>query len=546
VLAVIASGTPTARERAFALPAAIVFGVVAMLLILGTAAYTMGRLDDHDRRRDRVVAMPVVDSAVTRIKYGLERNLFPEEQDYRPTPAQLADMLDGSSATLLAGSIISPAIPPGMPNYTIREPQGGGMAGYWQLIRVFAPEYTDSTDDGVVIIYLRAWSGSATNPAAGSEPRLVRVELRPGRFADYQAVIDGPIVFGPGARLNGPIHTNGFGDERANMLPDLKGVNDRVSTTGTTNVSCSGAAQITTAEGSVETSDFPGCPVAENTGRYVNLLAAEEAFERMRIACGGGSARVRCFNNPREGSSVPASIAQRAPDLRGYRVRLSPGSIHVTGYEIDFVAEQPIDQAIGATQTIATPPGSTTVLFFADNVIVSGNTNARVTIAARKPGGGGGNVTSGAANIYLAGNTTHSGAGSVLGLMAQGGVVLDAVKQGGGYACIDRIRAGIVAMSGTMTIDPRYTTKLYQAGGPSCGRIQIQGSLAAHRSPVLVWKWDNRPQHVGYSSRDYSWSESLRRNPPPYFPTTDTWESRHVRPANLDCFSNGDITDQDC
>lgn len=534
------------RDAGFALPASILLGVVAIILMAGTAAYTMGRLDDNERRRDRVVAMPVVDTAITRLKVGFEQNLLAEHRDYVPTKGQLVKLLQGTNATVLDGSYISPAIPAGMPNVTVREPLGD-RAGYWQLLRVFPPEYDEADDEGVVVIYLRAWLGSTNDPSVGTEPRLVRIEFRPGRFADYQAVIDGPIIFGPDATLNGPIHSNGFADERANFKDTLNGSEERVSTFEDAVVQCTAAAQITTAQGGVKNSEFPGCPVQENTGRYVNLLSAEEAFERIRKACAEGVASARCFDQTYEGSSVPASVAQKEPDLRGYRVKLNGDSLTVSGYEINFLTESPEAFAVSGAGTYATPAGSTTVLFFADNVVVDGSTNGRVTIAARKPGAWTPNVKSGAANIYIRDNVGHSGAGSVLGLMSQGGVILDGIKNGSGnYPCITKVKAGIVAMTGTLSIDPRYTTRLYQAGGPSCGPIEITGSLAAHRSPVLVWKWDNVSGHAGYSEREYAWSDSLRRNPPPYFPITDSWEARHVRPANLDCFSGGNVTNQDC
>jgi hypothetical protein len=535
------------------MPAAILLGIVALILMIAATTYSMGRIGDHDRRRDRVVAMPVVDTAVTRLKTGLEQNLLAEHRDYRPEQDDMEQLIAGSSATLIPGSVISPAIPGTgdhpypMLDVTVREPIKPGLSGYWQLLRIFAPEYTDPADEGVVVAYLRAWTAPTATPAAGTEPRLVRVEFRPGRFADYQAVIDGPIVFGGGATLNGPIHSNGFDDERSNFLELLSGVPERVSTVDGATVSCFGSAQITTAEGTIATSRFPGCPAQANTRRYVNLLAAEGAFDRIRTACAEGAPNARCFDTTLEGSSVPDWIAQKAPDLRGYRVQLEATRVIVSGYEIDHLSETAQPYAPAGLTVVDTPPGSTTVLFFADNVLVSGTTNARVTIAARKPGEWTTNVKSGAANIYVGGNTTHEGDGSVLGLMAQGGVILEAIKAaGGGAACTSELRAGIVAMSGTLTIDPRYTTRLYQAGAPSCPQITVRGSIAAHRSPVLIWSWANRPEHAGYLVRDYRWSDSLRRNPPPYFPTTDTWEARHVRPANLDCFSGGDITDPDC
>lgn len=538
-----------------ALPIVLVLGVVAMALMIGATSYSLGRLDDNDRRRDRVVAMPVVDSALTRVKMGLEQNLLAEHRDYRPTVQQMERLvaLSGASAqrrgaTLLRGSPLAaphPPIPAGMPNVTVREEGPDGISGFWQLLHMFSPEYHEPEDEGVVVAYVRAWSAHTSTPGRGTEPRLVRAEFRPGRFTDYQSVIDGPIVFGRGATLNGPIHTNGFADERANFRDQLLLSNQRVMTVDNARVACTDAAQITTATGGVDASAFPGCPVERDTGRFVNLLAAEEAFTRIRKACAENVANVRCYDRALTGSSVPSNLAQHPPDLRGYRVRMNGGSLTISAYEIDWRSEAP--REIQFSTTMATPAGSTTVLYFADNVLVEGTTRGRVTIAARKPGTWSPDVESGSANIFLTGNTSDTGGSSVLGLMAQGSVILDAVKRpDGSHACIDRVSAGMVAMAGTLTVDPRYTTRLFQDGGPRCGPIEIDGSLAAHRSPVLYWTWPNVARHAGYSTRDYSWNADLRRNPPPYFPTTDTWEARHVRPVNADCFGGGRIVDQDC
>ncbi|MCB0879631.1 MAG: hypothetical protein KDC46_11730 [Thermoleophilia bacterium] len=543
-------------ERAFALPAAILLGMVALILIVAAGTYTMGRKSDHDRRRDRVVAMPVVDTAVTRLKLALEHNLLAEENEYVPTSTALMQLVSGTDATPLTNVVMDPPIPPGMPNVTFREPgqPGSETIGYWQLLRVFAPEYEDPADEGMVVAYLRAWSAPVNAlPSAGTEPRLVRIEFRPGRFADYQAVIDGPILFGPGATLNGPVHSNGFPDDRANLKDVLENSNERVSTTANNvKVPCTGAGQITTAEGTVKAADFPGCVVQTNTRRYVNLLAAEEAFKRMRKACAVGSARVHCYNelldhpSQMQGSSVPSTLSQKAPDLRGYRVQLSATSIKVTKFEVNWVS-QTVEQYGSWSKTISTPKDSTNVLLFDDSVMVEGTTKARVTIAARKPDETlstvDPSVKSGGATIYITGNVGSSGTSAVLGLLAQGGVLLQSVQ---GEGCVSNINAAIMSMSGTLTIDPRYTTRLYQGGGPKCGTIEVRGSIAAHRSPVLYWTWDNVTGYTGYSTRIYSWDKDMRRNPPPYFPTTDVWESRHVRPANLDCFSDGDITDPDC
>ena len=537
-------------EPGFALVSAVVLTFVAAIMLTVAGTYVMGRTSDHDRRRDRVLAVPIVETAVHRLKTGLEENLLSEHRRFVPTVGQLNALTTGTSANLINGNPLPPPMPPipaNLPQVTVRElgAGGSGKVGYWQMVGVFEPEYSDPADEGMVVIYLRVWIAPVNQPGRATEPRLVRVEFRPGRFADYQAVIDGPLLFGPGAELNGPVHTNGFLDNRSNMSGSLN-PGERVATVGGAVVPCSGAGQITTAAGAVEPGAFAGCNIQTNTRRYVNLLATEQAFLRIRRACADDPSRARCYDAPVTGSSVPRSAATGGLDLRGYRVRMFPTYIQVTRYEINSNTQVP-SQYGSWSDTISTPAGSTTALLFGDNVIVSGSTRARVTIAARKPNVGVPvgvpSERSGAAHIYIHGDVTRTGSSSVIGLVAQGGLLLQALRGGG---CVSEINAGMMAMSGTLSIDPRYTTTLHHDGGPQCGQIVIRGSLAAHRSPVLYWDWANVGGHVGYSDRRYVWDKHLRRNAPPYFPTTETWDSKHLRPADLGCFSSGVISDPDC
>lgn len=567
-------GAGGGHDAGFAIPMAILLGVVALILVSAATTYSLGRFGDSERRRDRVLAMPVIDTAVTRLKFGLEQGHMPEHNDYAPKSVQAyrsfvetawgtfgaGRVISGSAAIAMSAAVGSPP-PSYLQNVWNEEPMGNGLSGYWQIIDVFAPEYEDAIDEGVVVVYIRALVGtSGATIHDGAEHRLARVEFRPGRFVDYQAVIDGPIVFGPKAVLNGPIHSNGFGDNRTSMNDILAGKTQQILAVDPAQpVQCLGEAQITTASGTVAQTDFPNCPIEINTDRYINLLAAEEAFTKIHRVCGSGdetSGGVWCYNQERTGSDVPSSVTSRPIDMRGYRVKLEPSRIVISGYEVD-PATQKID-GDGHVQTIDTTDDKTYVLYFADDVAVSGRTKARVTIAARKKGDWAQAPKSGAADIYVIGDTGNSVdsqgnniKGSVLGLLSQGGVILEGIKnENGNYPCVEELRAGIHAMSGTLSIDPRYTTKLFQSGGPSCGPIKIRGSLAAHRSPILYWVWPNVNGHAGYSVRDYRWTDRLRRNPPPYFPTTDTWEARHVRPANVDCFQQVGqqfrIRDADC
>lgn len=538
------------QERGFAIPAAVLLTFVAALVLTAASTYVLGRTGDHDRRRDRVLASPVVETAVHRLEMGLEENLLAEHRRFIPTLQQLQALTAGTGATLIAGNPLPPPMPPipaNLPQYTVQElgAGGNGTVGYWQMVGIFEPEYAEANDQGVVVIYLRAWIAPANAPGRATEPRLVRVEFRPGRFADYQAVIDGPLLFGPGAQLNGPVHTNGFTDDRTNMK-GVMGAGERVATVGNSVVPCSGSGQITTAAGNVEPGAFSGCAIKTNTKRFVNLLATEQAFLRIRKACADDPSRAQCFDAPVTGSSVPSSVASGGVDLRGYRVYISPTSVTVRRYEINPATQTPTNFT-GWSRTINTPAGSSTALLFADSVIVSGTTKARLTIAARKPNVGvpvgDPKERTGAANIYIHGDVDSNGASAVMGLISQGGLVLQGLQGGG---CVDTINAGMMAMSGTLTVDPRYTTTLHHDGGAQCGQIEIRGSLAAHRSPVLFWRWSNVSGYVGYSQRKYVWDKDLRRNPPPYFPTTETWDSKHVRPADLDCFAGGVIADPDC
>ena len=97
-----------------------------------------------------------------------------------------------------------------------------------------------------------------------------------------------------------------------------------------------------------------------------------------------------------------------------------------------------------------------------------------------------------------------------------------------------------------MTIPTSYTTDEVQSTAPRCGQaVSLDGSIAGHRPPTLVWTWPGGYAAGFTGRRTYSWDEQLKRNPPPFFPLTGTWQPFNVRDANSDCLVSR-ATDPEC
>lgn len=538
-------------EAGVAMAWAIAVMVIGVLVIMAMSISAIGNQRNVRARGDKVIAAPIVQAAVTKLRLGLESGTIAEWDRFMPSKADL-DLLAGSTpGTQVIASPLNPMPSPSTlksmpapPNWAVKEPSTNpSRFGFWQIYRVDAPKYSWPKEQGNLRYWLRTWTGDAAGGNA-SEVRYWRIDLRPGRFVDFQMLIDGPIQFADGAIINGPIHTNGFRDELRLSNPPASSTrvwaNDG-------QVQCTSKAIVTSAQGTIK---LPNCPKQEGTGEYINLLRTEDMLDRVRRGCKLGAPTVRCWFNTRDGSNLGPYKAlindqlEAEIDLRGYSVRLNGASVQVGYFDVDPVSES-VDTNVLWTYPVSADKPLT--LYFADSVTVEGTTTGRVSIIARRPvqttGMPNDESANGSANIYVLGDIEHQGQGTSVGLVAQGGLLLSTMKKNGSIPCVRRIEAAMIAITGTIALDPRYLTVLDQSyAGLTCpNKLQIQGALAAHRSPILFWSW-NSGKSFGYPNREYEFDENLRKAPPPEFPNASAWQAVQVKPANVDCLTGGNAS----
>jgi hypothetical protein len=548
---------PRREESGAALVWAIAVMVIGLLVVVAMSMSSVGQQRDLRARSDKVIATPIVQGAVTKLRLGLESGTIAEWDRYMPTSADYLSITGAPAVNGAPGptgsavrtvSLTPPTQAstlkdmPAPPNVAVREPSTiPGRYGFWQIFRVDAPKYSWPKEQGNLRYWLRTWTGNATGGAT-SEVRYWRVDLRPGRFVDFQMLIDGPIQFADGDVINWPIHTNGFRDELPLSKPPA--AQTRVWANNGS-VTCTSKAIITSAQGNIQ---LPNCTKQESTGEYINLLRTEDMFDRVRRGCQLNAPHVWCRFQTRDGADlqsfggmVSSGVANEI-DLRGYHVRLAGNKIEVGHFDVNPLNESVSTNVLWTFNTSADNPWT---LYFADSVTVEGTTSGRVTIIARRPV----QTTSmaidgssnGAANIYVIGDVQHTGQGSSVGLVAQGGLLLSAMKKNGGnIPCVSRIEAAMIGVTGTIALDPRYLTVLDQAYNElKCSnQLRLDGALAAHRSPILYWEW-NSGKSFGYPNRVYEFDENLRKAPPPEFPNASPWQAVQIKPANIDCLVNG-------
>lgn len=516
-----------------AVPLAIILLLVCGGLAAAIGMAGMSSLASTRERADRAVGLPAADSAIAKYQYALQSDLIQEAEGYvltRDAMEQLKSTERGdrvvpnsSLASLCSGGqcgALAQTRAPAGGQFTMVEPVGNGQMGYWQVFAVIPPDFGNPSVDPHVVVYFRAWVSDAAGQVS-TRPRMVRVEYRPGLFADYQIITDGPISIGSGAEINGPVHSNGFLD--GFHKPPAAAPEARIWSADTAR--CVGQyGMLSTAQGTIVA---PGCArKRENTGAYVNFLKVEESFTRIEQQC--GRAYAWCS---------PPGRGPYLVELNGSRVQ-----VRVLADRDVFGAVPKVRSGQGAPlYTVASLPQSYAMLFD-DDVYVRGmvGTQNRLTIATRM-----GTTTSGsgAADIHIIGDTAASDdPRSSLGLVAQGNIVY-AIGQGEGAevtnSCpVDLVRAAMIAESGSVTIPPVYTTPTKQMNAPQCPALHVQGSIASHHTPIMFWTWNETAADApwsGFQKRSYTWDERLRRNPPPFFPRSEAWQVVRWSDANDDC-----------
>ncbi|MCW2973334.1 MAG: hypothetical protein JWN72_1607, partial [Thermoleophilia bacterium] len=402
--------------------------------------------------------------------------------------------------------------------------------GFWQVYRVEMPDHTSLDSNGNVVVYLRAWLQAVdanlkpTGPVA--EASVVRAELRPGRFADFQLISDGPIKFGRGATISGPVHSNGFDNSDTyaadGTVHDSSGA-AAVAVDVAPGVACGDSAAISSAQGRINKPGGVQCPSTENTNRFLSFL---RVFDELDIL--------------EADSRRPGTAAIQLPgyDQAGVAAQKTAWQAWLEGNRIRMLSPT------GETRIIPAGTGTTAVLVQDDIVLHGGDLDGRVTLAARR-------IDAGTANIYIDGNVNDgtrnanvSLPGRTLGLIAQGDIIIDMQGGTGSAPVVDCrvtfIRAALLAASGGVTIPPQYTVPQTQPGPPQCDQqLTIDGSIAGHRAPNMNWAWPSNDgtAWAGYDKRSYKWDTRLLSSPPPYFPLTGTWQAVNVRPGNVDCYA---------
>lgn len=538
--------------------AAIIMMVVVAALV---ASITIMNSRSAERSADasrRVSNDATIQSAVTRVTYALQNDLASEEDFYVLSGADLVELMERSGAQ---ARVMSASSLPGLPAELLRvdrvwehdDASGqhrlvpapasldgavvqetmsvppsacasaglpasacamGDMASYWQVYRVNMPDITGNEPPNVVL-YLRSFIGSI-RARAWSKASYARVELRPGRFADFQQISDGNTRIGPGASINGPVHSNGFSDGSFSTVQQAPTTADSwIWMDG--GASCSGPdATLSITKGVIQSAG--GCTVLGQTGQTISFLRAIDAIETIRTAAANGRPSARVFN----GTGRRGEETRREAYDTAWTVRINGNTASIS---------YPDGRRAGTV-----PLRRVNAFVFDEDVRVSGTAapDVRITIAAERDGGA-------AASIFIDGDLRKGNdRTSSLGLIAQGDIVLWMERSRAGQSCpVHHVQAGMVAATGGITIPTRYTTNELQTTAPACGDIIVDGSVAGHRPPTLVWGWRADTGAIfeaGYDgTRQYMWDQQLKRNPPPFFPLTGTWQAFQIREANSDC-----------
>lgn len=473
------------REQGLVIGQAVI-AVAVVAIIVGTIMMiTLRSVASSSEGSRRASAQGAVEAGIAVYRQALVANAASEANGWMPSQAQLERLVTGSSKVVpLAQLQLQPPfdrLPEGAPPVAVRIRSDDGTSMYWQLVHANGPGYGSTT--GTVVVWVRGWRSSDSGQIAGS-PMLARAVFTPGGFHQFQLMSESPIRFANGAQISGPVHSNGGGGGPA------------ISVEPGATVSCSGAqARVSASTGSID--GIPAsCARADVAGTRFTLGSVAETFDAIRAAAAGGGRGVHVVNT--------------TGDPNGFvPVQLQPDGTVIAG-------GTPL--AVG---------GGLAVLVHG-NVLVSGTTTGRVTIAS-DPGAG---AAGSAGRIRISGDLRASGDGAAIGLYTAGDVELDSA------ACTSRIDAAIIAAGGTLTINRGLRTEVRQGDAPRCGAITVNGSIAAAEGPVLRWQWQTG-EWTGYERRDYVWNPNLVRRPPPWSPVIDGWQNASWAPADQSCWLNG-------
>ena len=350
-------------ERGMAMTAAIAILVLAAFVAVAIVISAMGSRDSARDRLDNSTATRLAKDAASMLAANYSAMSSGEHHGFSPQQAQLQEYADRVGGTLVPNASLpqelsavdSSSIPAGS-RFAVRVPVDDGAFGYWQIVSIAVPQW-GVTPGARVAVYIRSWIAAADGTP--SQPSISRIELRPAWFADFQFLVDGPVSFGGGATINGPVHSNGYRVSFYDIYASQAHmINFKAGAT------CNGGARVTTASGSI-------APCALDTepdiGTRHNLLRAKTAIEAIGRECVSPTA-------------TSLSIACHAPGnpLDYTNVNLGGGTVSYPGGSLN---------AQVAGRGAADNQGAVLVVY--GNVRLSGSLGpgARATIvAASRPG----------------------------------------------------------------------------------------------------------------------------------------------------------------
>ena len=512
-----------ANERGSAIVGAIALMVLGALLV--SAVFTMlDRSDERSKSRaQRAASVAVVDHALASYEYALESNITDETASFllsQSAMTKLAQYRPGmkpvSNATFGADfkqhGLDATMMPNASTRWSMSIDQPDGTTGWWQAIAVLPPRGGSPN----LILYLRTWlsTGNEKSTVIG-DPRLIRADLRPGRFSDYQILVDGPLTLGDGLTINGRVHTNGYPD--AYLVDQLvsAGRPMKLYSGSPPPPTCTAGAGFSTATGLIENKG--GCVVTsgpqpkylENTGERYDLLRGSNHLKMLETLC---NTRVRCGTGSGPWNVVLGGSTMTATSPNG--------------------SLPPVNAAGGA------------VVYLTGKVRLSGMlTSGQLTIGV---GNSSGFNVNGSATVDLIGNGTigaSTSGNAVLGLVVEGDVI---PRIDEGY-CPAGLNAAVVSASGTLGIPPQFRVPSPPSGAlPTCGgTFKFTGSLGTHYMPLARMAWTNGAV-VGYTNRTYRYDPRLLTTAPPMFPTTGPWQTSTWKDADPRCLSAANISDAEC
>lgn len=508
-------------ERGSALTLAIVISVLGSIVVVAMTTMLDWSGERGRARSDRAQNVSVVDRALAAYEYALEHNVTNDYHRFR---------LDRPAMTKLASAEVSMRLgrAEAVPNrsfgaefrrhglertwmepayaFSMKHQLPDGRTSWWQLVNTVPP----GEDSSALVAYVRTWIAMG-GPASRvvTEPRIARAELRPGRFSDYQMLVDGPVVLGQGSVIDGRVHTNGYPD--AYLLDAFTRPNEALVLGNALGVpTCRRGAAFSTAAGAIVGNNggsvvgsCAAVPRDEGNRRLIDLLRGRAHLQMLKGMCG--------------------QIVFCPPGSGPWSINL--GSATVNGRGI---------------------PAAAQAVYVEGDASVSGTTRRRLTVGVGgRPGDYG---AFGSASLSLLGTgmigaaDPTSPSGGTVGFVVEGDIVPRIDRPGN---CPRGLNAAVLSTSGALTIPAQYRVPL-QPGGttPTCRSFTLMGSLGSHYAPIMFMAWGG--PRAGYLRREVRYDKRLRTNPPPLFPLTGPWQVSSWKDAMPECLTSVNRNRADC